>query len=185
MNQPTKPLETATLAAGCFWCTEAAFSIIKGVEHIELGYTGGNLPNPTYAMVSTSTTGHAEAAQITFDPSVVSFKDILHVFFSMHNPTSMNQQGADVGTQYQSAIFYADELQQRVALEVIDELNREGIWDKPIVTSVEPLGRFYSAETYHKDYYKNHPKDSYCQIVIAPKIAKLQQKFIDKIKTPL
>jgi peptide-methionine (S)-S-oxide reductase len=103
----------------------------------------------------------------------------------MHNPTSMNQQGADVGTQYQSAIFYADELQQRVALEVIDELNREGIWDKPIVTSVEPLGRFYSAETYHKDYYKNHPKDSYCQIVIAPKIAKLQQKFIDKIKTPL
>jgi peptide-methionine (S)-S-oxide reductase len=185
MNQTKKPLETATLAAGCFWCTEAAFSIIKGVEKIELGYTGGNLPNPTYAMVATGTTGHAEAAQITFDPAVISFRDILHVFFSMHDPTSLNRQGADVGTQYRSAIFYSSEEQKKVALEVIDELNHEGIWDKSIVTSVEPLKMFYKAETYHNDYYKKHPKDSYCQIVIAPKIAKLQQKFIDKLKVSI
>ncbi|MCW4025058.1 MAG: peptide-methionine (S)-S-oxide reductase MsrA [Candidatus Bathyarchaeota archaeon] len=185
MNQTKKPLETATLAAGCFWCTEAAFSIIKGVEKIELGYTGGSLPNPTYAMVSKGMTGYAEAAQITFDPEVISFRDILHVFFSMHDPTSLNRQGADVGTQYRSAIFYSSEEQRRVALEVINELTNESIWDKPIVTSVEPLTMFYKAETYHKDYYKKHPKDSYCQIVIAPKITKLQQKFIDKIKAPI
>lgn len=177
--------EVATLAGGCFWCTEAAFSIIKGVEKIEPGYTGGNVPNPTYEQVSTGTTGHAEAAQITFDPKIISFKEILEVFFTMHDPTSLNRQGADVGTQYRSAIFYHNPKQKEVTEQLIDELNKEGIFNKTIVTSVEPLKVFYEAETYHKDYYKKHPKEPYCQAVIAPKIAKLQHRFIDKIKVPL
>jgi peptide-methionine (S)-S-oxide reductase len=177
--------EVATLAGGCFWCTEAAFSIIKGVEKIEPGYTGGNVPNPTYEQVSTGTTGHAEAAQITFDTKIISFKGILEIFFTMHDPTSLNRQGADVGTQYRSAIFYHNLKQKEVAEQLVDELNKEGIFNKPIVTSVEPLQVFYEAETYHKDYYKKHPKEAYCQAVIAPKIAKLQHRFIDKIKVPL
>ena len=186
MSQPSeKNLEVATLAGGCFWCTEAAFSIIKGVERIEPGYTGGVVPNPTYEQVSTGSTGHAEAAQIFFDPEVISFKEILEIFFTMHDPTSLNRQGSDVGTQYRSAIFYHNQVQKETAEKLIDELNGEGIWDKPIVTSVEPLRMFYKAETYHKDYYEKHPKEPYCQAVIAPKIAKLQQKFIDKIKVPL
>ena len=187
MSQQTKDdknLEAATLAAGCFWCTEAAFNIIKGVETIEPGYTGGNVPNPSYEQVSTGTTGHAEAAQIFFDPKVIKYKEILEVYFAMHDPTSLNRQGADVGTQYRSAIFYQSPEQKANAEQLIDELNQEGIWDKPIVTSVEPLKVFYKAETYHKDYYMKHPKEPYCQVVIAPKIAKLQQRFFDKIKVP-
>jgi peptide-methionine (S)-S-oxide reductase len=186
-QQPSdsKNLEVATLAAGCFWCTEAAFSIIKGVERIEPGYTGGNVPNPSYEEVSTGTTGHAEAAQIYFDPKVISYKEILEIYFSIHDPTSLNRQGADVGTQYRSAIFYHNAEQKAAALKLIDELTKEAIWDKPIVTEVEPLKVFYRAETYHKDYYKKHRKEPYCQVVIAPKIAKLQQRFFDKIKVPL
>lgn len=180
-----KNLEVATLAAGCFWCTEAAFNIIKGVERIEPGYTGGTTINPTYEEVSTGTTGHAEAAQIYFDPKVITYKEILEVFFTMHDPTSLNRQGADIGTQYRSAIFYHNQQQKETAEKLIAELAREGIWDKPIVTEIVPLKTFYSAETYHKDYYKKHPKEPYCQAVIAPKIAKLQQRFIDKIKVPL
>jgi peptide-methionine (S)-S-oxide reductase len=180
-----KNLEVATLAGGCFWCTEAAFSIIKGVERIEPGYTGGTVPNPTYEEVSTGTTGHAEAAQVFFDPKVISYREILEVFFTMHDPTSLNRQGADVGTQYRSAIFYGNQGQKETAENLIDELDKEGIWDRPIVTSVEPLKTFYKAETYHKDYYKKHPKEPYCQAVIAPKIAKLQHRFVDKIKVPL
>jgi peptide-methionine (S)-S-oxide reductase len=181
----TREKEVATLAAGCFWCTEAAFAIIRGVEQIEPGYTGGTVPNPSYAQVSTGTTGHAEAAQITFDPKIISFKEILEIFFAMHDPTSLNRQGSDVGTQYRSAIFYHNEQQKAIALQEIDELTNEDIFDAPIVTSVEPLKVFYKAETYHKDYYKKHPKEPYCQAVITPKIAKLQQKFFDKIKVPL
>ena len=186
-QQPSdnKNLEVATLAGGCFWCTEAAFSIIKGVERIEPGYTGGTVANPTYEQVSTGTTGHAEAAQIFFDPKVISYKEILEIFFTMHDPTSLNRQGADVGTQYRSAIFYHSPKQKAVAEALIDELSKEGIWDKPVVTVVEPLKVFYQAETYHKDYYRKHPKEPYCQAVIAPKIAKLQHRFIDKIKVPL
>jgi peptide-methionine (S)-S-oxide reductase len=186
-QQPSenKNLEVATLAAGCFWCTEAAFSIIKGMERIEPGYTGGNVPNPSYEEVSTGTTGHAEAAQIFFDPKVISYKEILEIFFTIHDPTSLNRQGADIGTQYRSAIFYHNPEQKTTAEKLIDELNKEGIWNKPIVTEVEPLKVFYKAETYHKDYYKKHPKEPYCQAVITPKIAKLQQHFIDKIKVPL
>jgi peptide-methionine (S)-S-oxide reductase len=180
-----KNLEVATLAAGCFWCTEAAFSIIKGVERIEPGYTGGSVPNPTYEEVSTGTTGHAEAAQIFFDPKVISFKEILEIFFTMHDPTSLNRQGADVGTQYRSAIFYGNAEQKATAEKLIEELTAEEIWSKPIVTQVVPLKVFYNAETYHKDYFKKHPKEPYCQAIIAPKIAKLQAHFIDKIKVPL
>ena len=180
-----KNLEVATLAGGCFWCTEAAFSIIKGVERIEPGYTGGTVLDPTYEEVSTGTTGHSEAAQIFFDPTVISYKEILEIFFTMHDPTSLNRQGADVGTQYRSAIFYHSPEQKATAEKLIEELNAEGIWNKPIVTTLGPLKVFYNAETYHKDYYKKHPKEPYCQAVIAPKIAKLQHRFIDKIKVPL
>jgi len=188
MSQQTsenKNLEVATLAGGCFWCTEAAFRIMKGVDHIEPGYTGGTVPKPTYEEVSMGTTGHAEAAQIYFDPKVINYKEILEIFFTMHDPTSLNRQGADVGTQYRSAIFYHTPEQKAIAEKLIEELNKEGIWNKPIVTEVTPLKVFYTAETYHKDYYKKHPKEPYCQAVIAPKIAKLQAHFIDKIKVPL
>ncbi len=188
MSQPTsesKNLEVATLAAGCFWCTEAAFSIIKGVERIEPGYTGGTVPNPSYEEVSTGTSGHAEAAQIFFDPKIISYREILEIYFTIHDPTSLNRQGADIGTQYRSAIFYHNQLQKETAENLIADLNQEEIWNKPIVTAVEPLKVFYNAETYHKDYYKKHPKEPYCQAVIAPKIAKLQAHFIDKIKVPL
>jgi peptide-methionine (S)-S-oxide reductase len=188
MNEQTKEnqnLEVATLAAGCFWCTEAAFNIIRGVERIEPGYTGGNVPNPTYEQVSTGTTGHAESAQVFFDPKAISFKEILEIFFTMHDPTSLNRQGADIGTQYRSVIFYNSIEQKATAEKLIAELKKEAIWDKPIVTAIEPLSVFYKAETYHKDYYKKHPKEMYCQVVIAPKIAKLQYRFFDKIKAPL
>jgi peptide-methionine (S)-S-oxide reductase len=180
----TKTVEVATLAGGCFWCTEAVFSIIKGVEKVEPGYTGGSVPNPTYEQVSTGTTGHAEAAQITFDPSVISFREILEIFFATHDPTTLNRQGPDVGTQYRSAIFYHSEEQKATAEQVIAELEKEEIWDAPIVTQVEPLKTFYRAETYHKDYYKKHPNQPYCQQVIAPKLAKLQQRFLGKLKVP-
>jgi len=188
MSQPSSEksnLEIATLAGGCFWCTEAAFSIIKGVERIEPGYTGGVVPNPSYEQVSTGETGHAEAAQIYFDPKIISFREILEIFFTMHDPTSLNRQGADIGTQYRSAIFYNTQSQKETAEKLIDDLNAEKIWDRPIVTEVVPLKYFYKAETYHKDYFKKHPKEPYCQAVIAPKIAKLQAHFIDKIKVPL
>jgi peptide-methionine (S)-S-oxide reductase len=177
-------METATLASGCFWCSEAVFSIIKGVEKVESGYTGGNKPNPTYEEVSTGATGHAEAVQLTFDPKVISFKEILEIFFATHDPTTLNRQGTDVGTQYRSVVFYYDEAQKATALAMIDELNKAEIWDKPIVTKVEPFRVFYKAEDYHKDYYKRHRDSAYCQQVITPKIAKLQQRFLTKLKVP-
>lgn len=178
-------LEMATLASGCFWCTEAVFSIVKGVEKVEPGYTGGSKPNPTYEEVSTGTTGHAEAVQVTYNPKVISFKEILQIFFATHDPTTMNRQGPDVGTQYRSVIFYHDEAQKTVAEATIEELNKEGIWDKPIVTRVEPFTIFFKAEEYHKDYFKRHPESAYCQQVITPKIVKLQQRFFNKLKAPL
>ncbi len=177
-------LEVATLAGGCFWCIEAAFNIIKGVESVIPGYTGGRIKNPTYEQVSTGSTGHAEAAQITFNSNVISYKEILEIFFAAHDPTTLNRQGPDIGTQYRSAIFYHTEKQKEIAFEMINELNKEGIWDSPIVTQVEPLEVFYPAETYHKDYYKLHPQAPYCQAVITPKIIKLQQRFLSKLKTP-
>ncbi len=177
-----KNLEVATLAGGCFWCTEAAFSIIKGVERIEPGYTGGTISNPSYEEVSSGTTGHAEAAQIFFDPKIIAYKEILEIFFTIHDPTTLNRQGADIGTQYRSAIFYSAPEQKSEAEKLIEELTKEEIWSKPIVTKIEPLKLFFKAESYHKDYYKKHPKEPYCQAVITPKIAKLQAHFIDKIK---
>ena len=179
-----KQLEVATLASGCFWCTEAVFSIVKGVEKVEPGYTGGSKPNPTYEEVSTGATGHAEAVQVTFDPNMISFKEILEIFFDTHDPTTMNRQGPDVGTQYRSVIFYHDEVQKAAAEAMIAELTKEEIWDKPIVTRVEPFKAFYKAEDYHKDYYKRHPESAYCQQVITPKIAKLQQRYYSKLKPP-
>jgi peptide-methionine (S)-S-oxide reductase len=187
MNQEpvkSKAKEVATLASGCFWCTEAVFSIVKGVEKVEPGYSGGSVPNPTYEQVSTGTTGHAEAVQVTFDPTAISFKEILEIFFATHDPTTLNRQGPDVGTQYRSVIFYHNEEQKATAENLIAELNEEGIWDAPIVTQLVPFKAFYVAETYHKDYYKRHPNQPYCQQVITPKLAKLQQRFLGKLKTP-
>jgi peptide-methionine (S)-S-oxide reductase len=178
----TKKLETATIASGCFWCTEAAFKIVKGVEEVDPGYTGGVTPNPSYEEVSSGRTGHVEAVQLTFDPSAISYKEILEIFFATHDPTTMNQQGPDRGTQYNSVIFYHGEAQKVTAMTLIEELTKEGIWDKPIVTRVLPATTFYKAETYHKDYYEKHPESAYCQQVITPKIVKLQQKYYSKLK---
>jgi peptide-methionine (S)-S-oxide reductase len=183
-NVINKTKEVATLASGCFWCTEAVFSIVKGVEKVELGYSGGSVPNPTYEQVSTGTTGHAEAVQVTFDPTVISFKEILAIFFATHDPTMLNRQGPDVGTQYRSVIFYHNVEQKATAENLIAELNEEGIWDAPIVTQVAPFTTFYVADPYHKDYYKRHPNQPYCQQVITPKLAKLQQRFLGKLKAP-
>ena len=183
-HEEKKKTEIAVLAGGCFWCTEAVFSLVKGVEKVVPGYTGGYLSNPTYEQVSTGTTGHAEAAQITFNPQVISYREILEIFFASHNPTKLNQQGPDIGTQYRSAIFYQNEQQRTVVDQVINELNKEGIWDKPIVTQVEPLKAFYPAESYHKDYFKRNLNAPYCQAVITPKILKLQHRFLGKLKTP-
>jgi peptide-methionine (S)-S-oxide reductase len=187
MNQEsarTENREVATLGGGCFWCTEAVFSIVKGVDKVESGYCGGSVPNPTYEQVSAGTTGHAEAVQLTFDPKVISFREILEIFFATHDPTTMNRQGPDVGTQYRSVIFYHNAEQKATAEKVIDELNKAEIWDASIVTEIEPFKAFYKAEDYHKDYYKRHPNQPYCQQVITPKIAKLQQRFLGKLKVP-
>ena len=175
-------MEVVTLAGGCFWCTEAVFSIVRGVETVEPGYTGGSKSNPTYEEVSLGKTGHAEAVQITFDPNQISFKEILEIFFATHDPTTLNRQGPDVGTQYRSAIFYQNEKQRITAETVIKDLNKEQIWDSPIVTKLEPFKVFYKAEDYHKDYFKRNPNQAYCQAIITPKIAKLQQRFFMKLK---
>jgi len=180
-NSP-KRIEVTTLGGGCFWCTEAVFSQLKGVEEIKPGYSGGNVENPSYEQVSTGKTGHAEVAQITFDPAVISFKEILQIFFSTHDPTSLNRQGADIGTQYRSAIFYHDDGQKAIAEQMIKELSDEGAFDAPIVTQVEPLKAFYKAEDYHREYYKRHPEQPYCRTVIAPKIAKFRQLYLSKLK---
>jgi peptide-methionine (S)-S-oxide reductase len=180
-NSP-KRIEVTTLGGGCFWCTEAVLSQLKGVEKIEPGYSGGNIENPSYEQVSTGKTGHAEVAQITFDPTVISFKEILQIFFSTHDPTSLNMQGADIGTQYRSVIFYHDDEQKAIAEQVMKEFSDEGAFDAPIVTQVEPLKTFYKADDYHRKYYKRHPEQPYCRVVIAPKIAKFRQLYLDKLK---
>ncbi len=182
-NKP-KRIEVATLGAGCFWCTEAVFQLIRGVEKVDPGYSGGDLPNPTYQQVSTGRTGHVEVANLTFDPDQISFREVLEIFFGTHDPTQLNRQGADVGTQYRSVIFYRTPDQKATAEQLIAELNAGNVYGKPIVTAVEPLKAFYPAETYHKDYFKKHPKEPYCQVVIAPKIAKLQKTYISKLKLP-
>ena len=178
-----KNLETATLAAGCFWCIEAVFDDLKGVEDVVSGYSGGNTENPTYRQVCDGNTGHAEVAQIRFDPSVISFKDILRVFFAVHDPTTLNRQGNDVGTQYRSAIFYHNDEQKRDAEEVIKEITDEGVYDNPIVTEVTSFEKFWPAEDYHQEYFLNNPSQPYCQAVVAPKVAKFRKKFVDRLKS--
>jgi len=175
-------LETATLAAGCFWCVEAVFDDLKGVEDVVSGYSGGYVENPTYRQVCDGNTGHAEVTQIKFDPSVISFKDILRVFFAVHDPTTLNRQGNDVGTQYRSAVFYHNEDQKRDAEEVIKEVTDEGIYDAPIVTEITPFEEFWPAEDYHQEFFANNPNQPYCTSIVAPKVAKFRKKFADRLK---
>ena len=180
-QSPNGNRQIATLGGGCFWCLEAVYDEVQGVEKVVSGYSGGHVPEPTYREVCTGTTGHAEVVQITYDPDAISFREILEIFFTIHNPTTLNRQGADVGTQYRSAIFHHDEEQKEEALAVIEEAQRA--WDDPIVTEVTPLDAFYPAEEYHQDYYKNHPNQGYCQVVIRPKLAKFRKTFAEKRKS--
>ena len=174
--------EVATLAGGCFWCLEAVFQQLKGVEQVESGYAGGTVPNPSYEAVCTGTTGHAEVVQVTFDPDVISFRELLEVFFTIHDPTTLNRQGGDVGTQYRSAIFYHTPEQQQATEQVIAELAGQKLWDDPIVTEVTPFTTFYPAEEYHRDYYRRNPNQGYCRVVIAPKVAKARKLFLEKLR---
>jgi peptide-methionine (S)-S-oxide reductase len=174
--------EVATLAGGCFWCLEAIFDELEGVEKVISGYSGGKMANPSYKQVCGGRTGHAEAVQVVFDPRVTSYGEILAVFFSMHDPTTLNRQGADVGTQYRSVIFYHDDKQKAIAEQLIKELNAAKIWGAPIVTEVAPFSSFYPAEDYHQHYFKQNNAQSYCQVVIAPKLAKFRKHYSDKLK---
>ncbi|MGH7502222.1 MAG: peptide-methionine (S)-S-oxide reductase MsrA [Longimicrobiales bacterium] len=172
--------ETATLAGGCFWCLEAAFDTLRGVESVVSGYTGGHVANPSYREVCTGNTGHAEAVRITFDPGVISYRDLLNVFFTIHDPTTLNRQGGDAGTQYRSAIFHESEEQKQAAEQVIKDL--AAVWDDPIVTEVVPLGTFYRAENHHQQYFENNPNQPYCRAVVAPKVAKVRKQFLEKLR---
>lgn len=173
--------EVATLAGGCFWCLEAAYDELRGVLDVTSGYAGGHVPNPTYEQVKTGTTGHAEVVQITFDPETISYRELLEVFFVIHDPTTLDRQGPDVGSQYRSAIFYHSPEQKETAEQVIAELTADEVFDDPIVTRVEPLTEFYPAEAYHRDYYRRHPEQAYCRAVIAPKLAKFRATFRDRL----
>jgi peptide-methionine (S)-S-oxide reductase len=177
-----KNLETATLGAGCFWCVEAVFDDLKGVESVESGYSGGHTENPTYREVCSETTGHAEVVNVNFNPEEISYKDVLRVFFAVHDPTTLNRQGNDVGSSYRSAIFYHNENQKQIAEEVITEVTAEGVYDDPIVTEVKPFDKFYIAEDYHQEYFANNPNQPYCAAVVAPKVAKFRQKFVNRLK---
>ena len=176
--------EVATLAGGCFWCLEAVFEEMRGVESVKSGYAGGSVPNPRYDDVCTGRTGHAEVVQVTFDPAEVSYRELLEVFFTIHDPTTLNRQGADIGTQYRSAIFTHSPEQEQTARQVIRDLEAEGVWEDPIVTQVEPLTQFYPAEDYHDAYFRRNAGQPYCQVVIAPKVAKFRQKYLSKLRQP-
>ncbi len=174
--------ETATLAGGCFWCLEAVFQELDGVQSVTSGYAGGRVPDPTYEQVCTGTTGHAEVVQVTFDPGIISYRDLLQVFFTIHDPTTLNRQGADVGTQYRSVIFYHSPEQRRAAEETVAALNASGIWGRPLVTEVVPFEAFYPAEDYHQGYFRSNPGQGYCQAVINPKLAKFRKQFAAKLQ---
>jgi len=174
--------ETITLGGGCFWCLEAIYDNLEGVLDVVSGYTGGHTPNPDYKSVCNGTTGHAEVVQVTFDPQVISCTEILEIFFTIHDPTTLNRQGADVGTQYRSAIFTHSEQQKATALKVIAEFETEKVWLNPIVTEVTPLDVFYPAEDYHQEYFERNPFQGYCTVVIAPKVAKFRKKYADRLK---
>jgi peptide-methionine (S)-S-oxide reductase len=174
--------ETATLAGGCFWCLEAVFDEAKGILSVESGYSNGHVPNPTYSAVCTGDTGHAEVIQIKFDPSIISFRDLLNVFFAIHDPTTLNRQGGDIGTQYRSAIFYHTAEQKETAETLIRELNAKRIWNSPIVTEVAAIDQFYAAENYHQEYFAHNQFQPYCQAVVAPKVAKFRKHFLELLK---
>ena len=174
--------EMATLGGGCFWCLEAVFDDLRGVESVESGYAGGDTEDPTYREVCSGNTGHAEVVRVTFDPREVSYKEILEVFFTIHDPTTLNRQGADVGTQYRSVIFYHTPEQREAAERTIAELDAAKIWDAPIVTKVVPLEKFYEAEDYHQEYFRRNPDQGYCRMVVAPKVAKFRKHFLEKMK---
>lgn len=176
--------DTATLAGGCFWCLEAVYQDLRGVEKVVSGYIGGTVPNPSYEQIGTGRTGHAEAVEIRFDPQEISYRDLLGLFFAFHDPTTLNRQGPDRGTQYRSAIFPADATQEAEARAVIAELTAEGVFDDPIVTTIEPGQTFYPAEAYHQDYYRRNSAQPYCAYQIAPKVAKLRAHYRDRLKTP-
>ena len=172
----------ATLAGGCFWCLEAVYVELQGVGKVVSGYAGGAIPNPSYEQICSGSTGHAEVVQIAYDPGVLTYEDILGVFFTIHDPTTLNRQGNDVGTQYRSAIFYHDEEQKAAAEKAISDMTQAGIWSRPIVTEVVPLTDFYPAEAYHQDYFKNNPYQPYCQVVVAPKVAKFRKQYFSRLK---
>ena len=180
-SRSTEGYRPATLAGGCFWCLEAVYNELRGVESVVSGYAGGHDPDPTYEAVCSETTGHAEVVQIAFDPDMVSFRELLEVFFTIHDPTTLNRQGNDVGTQYRSAIYYHDEEQRLVAEEVIEEMTVAGLWDDPIVTEVTALDTFYEAEEYHQQYFEKNPFQPYCFVVVRPKVSKFRKKFISKL----
>ena len=173
--------QTATLGGGCFWCLEAVYEQLRGVSSVVSGYSGGEVPNPNYHQVCSGRTGHAEVVQVHFDPRQISYRDLLEVFFSIHDPTTLNRQGADSGTQYRSVIYHHDEEQKRVAEEVMREVAEQGVWDDPIVTQLEPLPEFYRAEDYHQGYYRNNSGQSYCRVVIAPKVAKFRKQHLERL----
>jgi peptide-methionine (S)-S-oxide reductase len=175
-------METATLAGGCFWCLEAVYLRVRGVQRVASGYAGGHVANPSYRAVCTGTTGHAEVVQVDYDPAELSYRDVLNIFFGIHDPTTLNRQGGDVGTQYRSAIFYHNDAQKAEAERAIAELNREKVYDDPIVTEVTRLDTFYPAEEYHREYFDRNPEQGYCQAVISPKVSKFRQKFVEKLK---
>jgi peptide-methionine (S)-S-oxide reductase len=182
MTDANKNREAATLGGGCFWCLEAVYEQLRGVETVVSGYSGGEKPNPSYREICSGRTGHAEVVQLHFDPETVSFRQILQVFFTIHDPTTLNRQGADVGTQYRSVIFSHSPEQQATAHEVINEFQEKKIWQDPIVTEVTPLAAFYPAEDYHQEYYRNNTAQPYCQVVIAPKVAKFRKEFVEALK---
>ncbi len=175
-------MEKATFGSGCFWCTEAVFQDLEGVSSVVSGYAGGHIKNPAYREVCEGRTGHAEVVQITYDPTVVSFDTLLEVFWKTHDPTTLNRQGSDVGTQYRSVVFYHNEAQQKTATEYKEKLNASGAFDNPIVTEVSPLDTFYAAEEYHQNYYKNNPEQGYCSFVVRPKVEKFKKVFGDRLK---
>ncbi len=174
--------EVATFGGGCFWCVEAIFERVSGVHQVESGYSGGHVSNPDYKMVTSGNSGHAEVVQITFNPEVISYLELLEIFFKTHDPTTLNRQGADVGTQYRSIVLFHNEAQHKLAEEIIQELDSGEIWNNPIVTVVEPFEQFYNAEAYHQEYYENNPNQGYCRLVINPKVEKFEKVFKEKLK---
>jgi peptide-methionine (S)-S-oxide reductase len=180
---PTR--EKATLGGGCFWCTEAVYSELKGVAKVLPGYAGGTVPDPTYEEVCTGRTGHAEVVQVEFDPAQITYREILQIFFTVHDPTTLNRQGADVGTQYRSVILCHSPEQKKVAEEVLHQIEEERLWPRHPVTEIVPLGQFYPAEEYHRDYFRRNPGQGYCQAVIAPKVAKFRHRYADRLRRPV